>query len=349
VEVATQGKKLKVDHIYVTPSDKILSLERGKIQLKEVVEKHPILSIDKFFRSLAADLGRWAVVAILSGTGTDCTLGLKEIKERDGLVLVQSEESAGYEGMPRSAIATGLVDMILPPEKMAARLVAYFDHTHNRPYPKQPARIDTQQDWLNQIFAILRTRVGHDSSRYKLNTLLRRINRRMGVNQVDDENRYLSLLREKLSEVEALFNELLIGVTGFFRDSQSFLALEKNVLPAMIKQMPDDATFRVWVPGCSSGEEVYSLAIVLREILASIPKRIKLQLFGTDSDEQAINMAREGVYPNKLIRQSKPTKEIAGLLGVAAGTVDFHRLNIRRKLGLTNKKMNLTSYLKSII
>ncbi|WP_419656354.1 MCP methyltransferase/methylesterase, CheR/CheB-like with PAS sensor domain [Desulfosarcina variabilis str. Montpellier] len=223
VETAQDGQVIEADHVYVIPPDKEISVFRGKIQLLDVVERHSTLSIDAFLRSLAQDQGSRAVAVVLSGTGTDGTLGIKEIKANDGLVLVQSEISADYDGMPRSAITTGLVDIILSPEEMPHRLTQYF--ALHPVTSKPPLAKSDQRTWLYKIFGILRSQIGHDFSQYKLNTLLRRINRRMGLNQIQDHEQYINLLRGNLEEVEALFRELLIGVTNFFRDPESFVPL----------------------------------------------------------------------------------------------------------------------------
>lgn len=294
VSFAEDGNPIEPNHIYVIPPNKDISVFKGQIQLLEREGKGVHLPIDHFLRSLAQDQGSKAVAIILSGTGSDGTLGIKEIKANEGLVMVQSEESAGYGGMPRSAINTGLVDIISPPEMLLQKLIQYLSH----PEFNGNSIADTaKQKWLNKIFAILRTRVGHDFSSYKLNTILRRISRRMGLNHIDGHKTYVRFLRENPSEVEALFKDLLIGVTNFFRDAESFAVLKTNVLPGLLEQLKEDSTFRAWIPGCSTGEEVYSLAIVLREILDNVPQQINLQLFGTDIDPHAIDKAREGIFP----------------------------------------------------
>ncbi len=196
-----------------------------------------------------------AAAIILSGTGTDGTRGIQEIKAHNGLVLAQSADSATYDGMPQSAVNTGLVDTVLAPEKMPATLVRYFSHPGAR-LAAEPTTIttDKQQEWLHKIFAILRTRVGHDFSAYKTNTLLRRISRRLALHQIETPELYLNYMRQHPGEAEALFKELLIGVTSFFRDGESFQTLKARILPALFQSKPQDATFRVWVPGCSTGE-----------------------------------------------------------------------------------------------
>jgi two-component system CheB/CheR fusion protein len=296
VNTAKDGERLEPDHIYIIPPDREISVFHGKIQLLQAVEKHSILPIDTFFRSLALDQGPWAVAVVLSGTGTDGTLGIKEIKAADGLVLVQAEESADYDGMPRSAINSGVVDIILPPEAMPQKLAQYFAH-HKTVSKEKALAVSDQSAWLHKIFAILRAQIGHDFSQYKRNTLLRRIGRRMNLNQIQAPDQYVRFLRVNPNEVEALFREILIGVTNFFRDPASYEVLKSNVLPPLFDRIAEDGTFRAWIPGCSTGEELYSLAMVIREVLDKHPRRITIQLFGTDIDSIAIDKARAGLYP----------------------------------------------------
>lgn len=298
VTAAKDGQLIEPDHVYVITPNKEITLFKNKIQLMDVVDKGLSHPIDLFLKSLGQDQGCRSAAVILSGTGSDGSLGIREIKVNEGLVLVQSRESAGYDGMPRSAINTGLVDMVLSPEEMPQKLFEYFTHPQTQGDPKiLPVTLDTQQQWLNKIFAILRTHVGHDFSIYKINTILRRIGRRMGLNHIDQHETYVKFLREKPDEVDALFRELLIGVTCFFRDSESFDVLKKEILPEILNQIEYGTTLRIWVPGCSTGEEVYSLAIVLRECLDTIPKQVNLQFFGTDIDKFAVDKAREGLFP----------------------------------------------------
>lgn len=297
VSAAEDGEVLEPNRAYIIPPNKDISVYNGKIQLLDMTTKRGLLPIDYFFRSLAQDQGNHAVAIVLSGMGTDGTLGIKEIKVNDGLVFVQSEESAGYDGMPRSAINTGIVDMIMAPADMPEKLIRYFSH----PAPRSqdiPATLPVKEEgWIHKIYAILRSHVGHDFSSYKLNTILRRISRRMSLNHIRSHEVYVSYLRENPDEIDALFRELLIGVTNFFRDPESFEVLKTDVLPDLLGSLSTDATFRAWIPGCSTGEEVYSLAITLKEVLDGNPNRVNLQIFGTDIDSQAINKAREGVYP----------------------------------------------------
>ncbi|MCF8031387.1 MAG: PAS domain-containing protein [Desulfohalobiaceae bacterium] len=297
VEMAADGVAVQPDHIYVIPPHKEISLYSGVIQLLDPVDGKISLPIDFFFRSLALDRGNRAVAIILSGTGSDGTVGLKEVKAAEGLVLVQSEASAKHDGMPRSAANTGLADMILSPEQMPEQIVRYFGFSG----PAMESLDRKDRDWLPKIFALLRVQVGHDFSAYKESTLLRRINRRMGLNQVDDHEAYVRFLRQSPEELNALFRELLIGVTNFFRDPQSFEVIKWDILPEILSGMDEDSVFRAWIPGCSTGEEVYSLAMILKECQDELPHGIGVQLFGTDIDGQAIEKAREGVYPASIM------------------------------------------------
>ncbi len=299
VSTASDGQSLLPDHVYVVPPKTEISIYNNVIQLLNPVDKTFSLPIDFFFRTLAADRKSRAAAVILSGTGSDGSVGLKEIKNNEGLVLAQSEESAKYDGMPGSARATGLVDMILDPEHMPQKLISYF----NQPAQASSKETDvtTDRDWLQKIFALLRVQMGHDFTFYKANTVQRRISRRMLLNQIEDYEIYLTFLRQDHRELNTLFQELLIGVTNFFRDPESFDSLKNEVLPKALAELHNDSCFRVWVPGCSSGEEVYSLAITILECLDDFPgKRISLQIFATDIDQKAIARAREGLYPESI-------------------------------------------------
>ncbi len=279
VAAAEDGQIVKPDHVYILPPDKDISLDKGAIHLTAIADTGLHLPINGFFSSLARDQGGFAVAVVFSGTGTDGSLGVKEIKARDGLVLVQTPESAKHDGMPRSAMATGTVDMVLAVEEMPATIGGFFEGAPNAGEQKQPPQDEGGNKWLEEVFALLRTHVGHDFSAYKRNTLLRRIRRRMGLNRIADPYAYCELLRDKPEEVESLFRELLIGVTSFFRDPESFDILRKKILPDVFAGLDNDDVFRVWVPACSTGEEVYSLTILFRECLDKLSKRIVLQVF----------------------------------------------------------------------
>lgn len=294
------GETIQPDHIYVCTPDKQIGLSRGALVLTEPDRtdfRHPI---DLFFKSLARDRQVYAAGVILSGTGTDGTAGIREIKAQDGLVLVQSPDSADYDGMPASAIDTRLVDRVLPPEQMPEALKLHFGHyLPGAALEATPEPEDGQKAWLNEIFDILQGQVGHDFSAYKTKTLLRRVNRRMGLNRIESQDKYLRFLSGNPAESQALFQEMLIGVTSFFRDPESFAALER-VLPDLLAPLASGDALRIWVPGCSTGEEVYSLAMIFSEALARRSKPPRLQLFGTDVNSRAIDRARQGLYPDNI-------------------------------------------------
>jgi two-component system CheB/CheR fusion protein len=259
------------------------------------------LPIDSFFRSLAQDQGDNAIGIVLSGTGTDGTLGLRAIKGEAGMVMVQDEASAKYDGMPHSAISTGIADYVLPPEKMPAQLIKYTRLAAGKKVPRIMPASGRVPDALQKIFLLLRSRTDHDFSLYKKNTICRRIERRMDVHQIEGITEYVRYLQESDREVDILFKELLIKVTNFFRDPEAFDTLKKHLLEGPLPSLPDDAAFRVWVPGCSSGEEAYSLAILLRECMEELNRPFSVQIFGTDMDEEAIRTARDGLYPASII------------------------------------------------
>ena len=303
------GMAVEPNHLYVIPPNKKLTILHGTLQLMELSQpRGRNLPIDSFFRSLAKDQERHAIGIILSGTGTDGTLGVKAIKGAVGMVMVQDEESAKYDGMPRSAISTGLVDYVLPPGKMPEQLLKYTRHATKRVAPRITSAEGPIPQALQKVFVILRARTEHDFSLYRKNTICRRIERRMDVHQIDDISDYVRYLQESDREAGILFKELLIGVTSFFRDPEAFQTLQTKVLPVLLAGKPDDYAVRVWAPGCSSGEEAYSVAILLHECMAQIGHHFHVQIFGTDLDEDAINVARAGLYPESIMADVGPER-----------------------------------------
>jgi CheY-like chemotaxis protein len=234
-------------------------------QVSDTEARH--LPIDHFFRSLALDQKDRAVGIVLSGTGTDATLGLKEIKGASGLTMAQEEASARYPGMPHSAISSLLIDHIIPPEEMPERLLAYARGALRRARGDDSQAEGDGAETLQRIFLLLRSRTGHDFSHYKVSTILRRIERRINVHSIEGLKGYLRYLQTNPAELDLLFKELLIGVTSFFRDPDAFAFLSESVVPTLIEGKPEDYVLRAWVPGCSTGEEAYSLAILLRECM----------------------------------------------------------------------------------
>ena len=292
---AADGMPVEPNRVYIAPPDGRLSILRDTLRILEPQPGHVRSPIDTFFRALADDQQEKAVGIVLSGTGTDGTLGLQAIKGASGMTMVQEPQSARYDGMPRSAIATGLVDYVLPPDAMPERLQAYARSPYMQ--ARMPETTPLPGDVLDRIFLLLRAHVGHDFSLYKPTTIQRRVARRMNVHQIDDPNQYLRFLQENPHEVEQLFKELLISVTSFFRDPEAFDMLATQVLPPLLASKSDDDVVRVWVPGCATGEEAYSLGILLQEGLEQTGKRCNVQIFATDLDSQAIEVGRQGIYP----------------------------------------------------
>lgn len=298
VQEVEDGVTVEPDCAYIIPPNHDLAFLNGTLQLLPPSAPRGLrLSIDFFFRSLAADQRQRAICIVLSGTGSDGTLGARAVKGQGGMVIAQTPDSAAYDGMPRSVIATGLVDFVLPPAEMAAHLITYVDHVfHGRPrHVASP--LAEGHDTLRKICVVLRDQVGHDFSQYKENTLVRRVERRLAIQHIDTLEDYLSYLQKTPSEVQALFRDLLIGVTRFFRDSEAFTALETQALPELIEDTPHSRPIRVWVCACSTGEEAYSIAITLQEYLEAHKINRSVQIFATDIDETAIVHARAGVYP----------------------------------------------------
>ncbi len=293
------GLEVTPDHVYLAPPGKNVTLINGSFQLLDPVETRGMsLPIDFFFRSLSEEMNEKAICIILSGTASDGTLGLKEIKGRGGMAMVQSLASARYNGMPQSAMDTGLVDYILSPEEMPKQLLGYVKH----PYVEagRPPVMASEKQSVNHVqkaFAIIRSHTGHDFSNYKQTTILRRIERRMAVNQIEKMADYLRYLQEAPPERTALFRDLLIGVTSFFRDAEPFAALQEKALPGLFKNRDAGRPVRVWVAGCSTGEEAYSMAMLLQESMEMFRCAFDIQIFASDIDVRAIDAARTGVYP----------------------------------------------------
>ncbi|OPX58705.1 MAG: chemotaxis-specific methylesterase [Methanobacterium sp. PtaB.Bin024] len=292
---AKDGMEVKPDHLYIIPPNKDMGIMNGKLQLMQPSQPHGMrFPINYFLKNLAEDQDEKSIAIIFSGYGSDGTIGIKAIKASGGMVMAQDPETADSDGMPTSAIETGLADYVLPPEEMPEALISYVKSA-----PKTIKKILTPKEEtelaLQKIFMLIRNRTGHDFSYYKENTVYRRIGRRMNVHQIETIPLYLRYLQENPHEIDILFKELLINVTNFFRDQKAFDALKDN-LRELINKKKDLDTIRAWVPGCSSGEEVYSLAIIIHELLEDLGKNLNVQIFGTDIDLDAINTARSGSY-----------------------------------------------------
>ena len=297
----TDALKMKADHVYIIPPNKDLALLHGELHLLEPEAPRGFrLPIDFFFRSLAEDLGDRAICIVLSGTGSDGTLGLKAVKEVGGLAMAQKPRTAKYDGMPTSAIATDMTDFVLSPEEMPAQLLSYIQHARHLEKDSDTQSAPYDAEALQKIFIVLRSQTGHDFSQYKKNTILRRIERRMAVNQIETFKNYLRYLRQNPLEVDMLFKDLLIGVTRFFRDREAFDFIEQEVIPAIFADRPPEEDIRLWICGCSTGEEAYSYAILFKEFTERNGHRHRIQIFATDIDNQSIEKARHGIYPDNI-------------------------------------------------
>ena len=290
------GMRVQPNCTYIIPPNRDMAFLNGTLQLMEPsAPRGQRLPIDFFFRSLAQDQHERAIGIVLSGTGSDGTLGVRAIKGEGGMVMVQDPASTEYDGMPRSAMGTGLVDYVLPPAEMPAQTIAYVSHAFGRlPHPTPP--VPKVENALQKIFILLRTQTGHDFSQYKPSTIHRRIERRMAINQIETIEDYVKFMQQTNGEVTTLFRDMLIGVTSFLRDPEAFKALEEQVIPQIFANKPAGAAIRIWSPGCSTGEEAYSLAILLAERQEAMKQRFKIQVFATDIDSHAIATARAGIY-----------------------------------------------------
>ena len=291
--------KLAPDCVYVIPPNKDMSILHGVLHLLEPAAPRGLrLPIDFFFRSLADDCQAQSIGVILSGMGSDGTLGLGAIKEKAGVVFVQAPASAKFDGMPRSAIDAGLADVVAPAEDLPGRIMDYLKYAPPIVRSDSPQESKAQST-LEKIFILLRTRTGHDFSLYKKSTIYRRVERRMGLHQIEKIATYVRFLRENSQEIDLLFKELLIGVTSFFRDPPDWKQLKDQIITDLLATHPEGGALRAWACGCSTGEEAYSLAMVFREALehAKPTGHFSLQIFATDLDQDAIDKARAAVYP----------------------------------------------------
>lgn len=305
IRKADDNMLVEADTIYLIPPRKNLSIFHGKLLLEDQgVRSGLILPIDIFFRSLAADLGKNAIGIILSGTGSDGTLGTRAIKEAGGMVMAQEEHTAKFDGMPRSSISTGLVDYILPPGKMPEELINYIKH----PFVGQSKEVDSALtgdiDSLTKVMMMLRDYCGIDFSYYKENTIIRRLERRLSINRFERLDDYIKFLSESDKEKDILYRELLIGVTRFFRDEAAFSIVKENVLPRLLES--GKKQLRIWSAGCSTGEEVYSLALIIREFLEERKVEAEVKIFATDIDKRSLELAGQGFYPESIVSDLEP-------------------------------------------
>jgi two-component system, chemotaxis family, CheB/CheR fusion protein len=296
------GMRLEPNHVFVIPPNASMSLSDHHLRLSPRIEgRGAQMSIDHFMRSLAEEQGNRAIGVILSGSGTDGTLGMAEIQAQGGVTFAQDEASAKYDSMPRSAINAGCVDYILPPKGIARELARIAHHPYIARHEIAPAVIaDKENANLGSIFQLLRRSTGVDFTHYRQTTILRRIQRRMVVHKIDKLPEYVKYIQTNPNEIKSLYQDMLINVTSFFRNPAVFDAIKKEVFPSLIKNRARDSTIRIWTPGCASGEETYSIAIVLLEFLADRAPEFSIQFFGTDVSETSIAKARAGSYPENI-------------------------------------------------
>jgi two-component system, chemotaxis family, CheB/CheR fusion protein len=304
---AEDGVTLEPNSVYLNQPDKDIGIFNGRLQLTEPVETHRLrLPINHFFRSLAEDQVENAICIILSGSGSDGTLGLKEIKGAGGMVMVQEPEQAQYDSMPRSAIETGLVDYVLPAEKMPKELIGYLKQPYVRGYQ---IGMDTEHlDYVQKVLMMVRSRTGHNFSHYKQNTIYRRVERRMALHKITDIRNYVRYLKETPAEVVALFKDLIIEVTSFFRDPEAFEVLGKKIIPSIVERKRPDSAVRVWVPGCAGGEEAFSLAMLFQEAMDRLNKHLNVQIFATDINKETIEKARAAKFSEAISADITPER-----------------------------------------
>ena len=310
VLLATDGMKIERERVYVIPPGVYLSVDdKGALRISKPEARHGArLPFDFFLNSLAREYGARAICVVLSGTGADGSLGLKTVEAKGGLIIAQDMREAGYDGMPRSAIATGAVDLVARAAKIAEALVARErGHVFVPERPKSSAQ-KSVEDLLPDIIALLRTKTVHDFAFYKHGTLERRVERRMALAGVKTAAKYVDLLLRDANERDQLSRDLLINVTGFFRDAAVFDFLAKSAIPDLVRDHPLDRPLRIWVAGCSSGEETYSLAMLFREQIDASKRDVKLQIFATDVDPDAVASAREGLYPDSIEADVSPER-----------------------------------------
>lgn len=290
-----------LNNVYLLPRRKNVTIRTGKLNLVDHERTRSLnLPIDIFFESLAKDQGEMAIAIVLSGTGSDGTRGLRAVKENGGMVMAQ-DDSAKFDGMPNSAISTQLVDYVLPSEEMPENLLSYVRHPCLATDPTLKPPIAKEEDQMTRLFTILHDSTGMDFTGYKSNTIVRRIERRMSINQIDRLTDYVDYVHQSLSEANMLSKEFLIGVTRFFRDPEAFDLIEREILPTLIKAKSQRSQIRVWVAGCSTGEEAYSLAILFREYMERSGQLLDVKIFATDIDKKALEFASQGTYAESIL------------------------------------------------
>ena len=304
-----EGIRVQPNRVYVIPPGSQLTLVQGVLHLKPMTGPAASqMPIDTFFRALALDQGEQAIGVLLAGTGCDGTQGLRAIKAAGGMVMVQTPGATANDRMVRSALTTGLVDYVLPPDQMPPLLMAYALHGIGRPTRPSAVLAPGAEEALGRLFILLRALTGHDFSQYKRSAVRRRIERRMALQELGAMEDYVKFCQKHPLELEALFHDFLIGVTSFFRDAESFRALEQAALPKLLAERPEAAQLRVWSVGCSTGEEAYGLAMIFAEQMTASGRHQTVKVFATDLDPNAIATARKGRYPASALAAIGPER-----------------------------------------
>ena len=304
------GIIVQPNSVYIIPPNYDMAFLQGSLQLMKLIKRDKQrLPIDFFFKSLAMDQRELAIGIILSGAGSDGSQGLRAIKDEGGMVMAQAPAGLEFDSMPRTAIETGLVDFVLPVEKMPAKLIDYVSHAYGKLAPLNGSHQGQHQETaMKKIFLLLQNQTGHDFSQYKPNTIHRRIARRLSVHQIAEFNDYVKYLQQTPSEIDALFLDVLIGVTQFFRDTEAFVSLAEQIVTKLLVNKTLGSVIRVWVPGCSTGEEAFSIAILLVEAMEQVKLNVVVQIFATDINPRAIIAARAGCYPASIIENISPER-----------------------------------------
>jgi two-component system, chemotaxis family, CheB/CheR fusion protein len=309
VDQVKDGMEVEPDHVYVIPPDRDMGIMNDVLVLSKLgISGGPRAPVNYFLRSLAKEKKEKAFAVILSGMGTDGTEGIRAVKADLGMVMVQDPSTAKHDGMPKSVISTGLADYVLPPQKMPGHLIDYLKRFPIKAAHKLQRSDKFPANSMRKVHMLIRNHTGHDFSDYKENTILRRIQRRMSIHKIEDSGQYVQYLEKNSQEVKSLFKELLIGVTSFFRDPEAFDSLKNKALPLLFEERAGASPLRMWVPGCATGEEAYSVAIAIREFLGRLDRAYPVQIFATDIDENAIEKARTGLYPGNIASDVGPER-----------------------------------------
>jgi two-component system, chemotaxis family, CheB/CheR fusion protein len=308
VKKIEDGQAIQRNHVYVNPPNKQVGIFNRSFQLLDQdVRGRLNLPIDYFFQSLAEDQRERAIGIILSGTGMDGSQGIKSIKAQGGMTIAQDTKQAKYDGMPGSAIQTGYIDIVLKAENMAEEIVRYITHPYYHP-ERKPVNETEHKNHIQKILYLIMKKTGHDFKNYKQNTVRRRIEKRMALHHIEKLEDYVRFIQKESSEVDILFKEMLISVTGFFRDPEAFDLLGEKVLPDLLNQLPPDSSIRVWVAGCATGEEAFSLAMMFLEVMDALQKHFAVQIFASDIDPDAIESARRATYPESIVTSISPQR-----------------------------------------